>query len=248
LISGAAHGIGFAIAERLLRDGSWDLALVDVDARGLRAARERLSEMLPAETQVRAWHASISDTAAVARAIDEAGSAMSPVLGAIHAAGLAGVRSRVVEMAETTWDLMLSTHLTGAFCLARNVLPGMIKHNHGRIVFITSTAAWDPGPGIAAYAAAKAGVTGFSRSLAAEIGEQGVTVNCVAAGLTATERLRRLQSDDELAERAGRLGVVVGPRPADTSEIAAAVAYLFSDEAAFVTGSTIHVNGGSYMP
>jgi 3-oxoacyl-[acyl-carrier protein] reductase len=167
----------------------------------------------------------------------------------VNVAGVPGSVSRAAEITDEEWDLVIRTHLYGTFHLTRAVLPAMISAKWGRIVNITSSAAWDPGPGIAPYAAAKAGITGFTRAVAAEVGRHGVTVNCVAPGLTATPAVVGSGTAEELAERAAYLGIVVpGPRLGQPEEVAAAVGYLCSPLAAFTTGSTVHVNGGSYMP
>ena len=148
-----------------------------------------------------------------------------------------------LRMRDEQWDQVIDTNLSGAFRLARGVMRGMMKARHGRIINISSVVASSGNAGQANYAAAKAGLEGMTRALARELGARGITVNCVAPGFVDTDMTRALtaaQSQAVLAQiPLGRLGQV--------DEIAAAVAFLASPAAAYITGTTLHVNGGMHM-
>jgi 3-oxoacyl-[acyl-carrier protein] reductase len=146
-------------------------------------------------------------------------------------------------MKDADWQAVLDTNLTAVFRLSRAALKGMLRRRFGRIVSVTSIVGATGNPGQANYAAAKAGLVGMSKALAQEVAARGITVNCVAPGFVDTAMTRQL--DDKQREAllaripAGRLGV--------GADVAAAVAYLASDEAAWVTGQTLHINGGMAM-
>lgn len=149
----------------------------------------------------------------------------------------------LMRMKEDEWDAVIETNLTSAFRMSKACLRGMMKAKHGRIVTITSVIGATGNPGQANYAATKAGVIGFTKSLAREIGSRGITVNTVAPGFIDTDMTRELPEAQQqaLLEQIplGRLGGV--------EDIANAVAFLASEDAAYITGETIHVNGGMYM-
>ena len=148
-----------------------------------------------------------------------------------------------LRMKDEEWDQVLAVNLSAAFRLSRAVLRGMMKKRWGRIIQITSVVGATGNPGQANYAAAKAGLVGMSKSLAAEVASRNITVNAIAPGFIATAMTEVLTDDQKktIAERipAGRMG--------QAAEIAAAVVYLASEEAAYVTGETIHINGGMAM-
>jgi 3-oxoacyl-[acyl-carrier protein] reductase len=146
-------------------------------------------------------------------------------------------------MKDEEWDEIQATNLKSVFVLSRAVLRGMMKARAGRIVNITSVVGFTGNPGQANYAAAKAGIVGFSKSLAREVGSRNITVNCVAPGFIETDMTRSLAEEQvkKLVENVplGRLGKV--------EDIASAVLFLCSPGAAYVTGATLHVNGGMFM-
>jgi 3-oxoacyl-[acyl-carrier protein] reductase len=150
----------------------------------------------------------------------------------------------LLRMKEEDWDAVLDTNLASVFRLSKAVLRGMMKARKGRIVSITSVVGLTGNPGQANYAAAKAGIIGFTKSLAREVGSRGITANAIAPGFIDTDMTRALAEAQRTALNAqiplGRLG-----QPAD---IAGAVAFLCSPDGAYVTGETLHVNGGMYMP
>lgn len=149
----------------------------------------------------------------------------------------------LMRMKDDEWNDVIETNLTSAFRMSKACLRGMMKARHGRIVTITSVIGATGNPGQANYAATKAGVIGFTKSLAREIGSRGITVNAVAPGFIDTDMTRELPEAQQQALLAqiplGRLGAV--------EDIANAVAFLSSDDAAYITGETLHVNGGMYM-
>ena len=149
----------------------------------------------------------------------------------------------LARMKDEEWDETQSTNLKSVFVLSRAVLRGMMKARNGRIVNITSVVGFTGNPGQTNYAAAKAGMVGFSKSLAREVGSRNITVNCVAPGFIETDMTRALAADQvkKLVENVplGRLGRV--------EDVAQAVLFLCSPAAAYVTGTTLHVNGGMYM-
>jgi len=245
LVTGGCGGIGRAIASELLRHGSAVAVLDLADAQPGSVAAD-LAEFETGE----AWGtaASVADLAEVSEAVQNVVDRFGRLDVLVNAAGVTGDRGPAHEMDDIVWDRVLRTHLYGTMHTTRAALPGMIEARWGRIVNITSSAAWRPGPGISAYAAAKAGITGFSRAVAAEVGTAGVTVNCVAPGLTATPRLNAAWPDQTVRDQqVRRVGSVI-PRMAGVEEVAAAVVGLCLPSAGYITGTTVHVNGGSYMP
>ena len=149
-----------------------------------------------------------------------------------------------MRMKDEEWDQVIAVNLTAAFRLSRAVLRGMMKKRWGRIIQITSVVGATGNPGQGNYAAAKAGLVGMTKSLAAEVASRNITVNCVAPGFIATRDDRRA---DRRAERADLPAAFRPAAWALPAEIAAAVVYLASEEAAYVTGETLHVNGGMAM-
>jgi 3-oxoacyl-[acyl-carrier protein] reductase len=148
-----------------------------------------------------------------------------------------------MRMSDADWDAVLAVNLGSVMRLSRGVLRAMMKAHWGRIVNVSSIVGFTGNPGQANYAAAKAGVIGMSKSLAAEVASRGITVNCVAPGFIATAMTDALGDD----QRARLLASIPAGRMGAAEEIAAAVVYLVSAEAAYVTGQTLHVNGGMAM-
>jgi 3-oxoacyl-[acyl-carrier protein] reductase len=146
-------------------------------------------------------------------------------------------------MKDAEWDEVLDTDLKSVFRLSRAVLRGMMKARAGRIISITSVVGASGNPGQVNYSAAKAGIAGMTRSLAREIGSRGITVNCVAPGFIDTDMTRALPD----AQREQLLGAIPLGRLGRPEDVAAAVLFLASPAAGYVTGATLHVNGGMYM-
>jgi 3-oxoacyl-[acyl-carrier protein] reductase len=149
----------------------------------------------------------------------------------------------LLRMKDAEWDAVVDTDLKAVFRLCRAVLRGMMKARAGRIISITSVVGASGNPGQVNYAAAKAGVAGLTRALAREIGSRGITVNCVAPGFIDTDMTRALSE----AQRGALLGQIPLGRLGRVEDVAAAVVFLASPGAAYVTGTTLHVNGGMYM-
>ena len=236
LVTGASGGIGGAIAKALHGQGA---AVV------LSGTRADALEALKAELGSRAHIATcnLSDPASVEALPKAAEAALgAPIDILVNNAGI--TRDNLfMRMKDEEWDQVIAVNLTAAFRLSRGVLRGMMKKRWGRIVSITSVVGATGNPGQGNYAAAKAGLVGMSKALAAEVASRNITVNCVAPGFVVTPMTDALTEDQKTALFAripvGRFG-----QPGD---IGAAVAYLASEEAGYVTGQTIHANGGMAM-
>ena len=236
LITGASGGIGGAIAKALHGQGA---AVV------LSGTRVEALQALKAELGARAFivQANLSDAASVEalpKAAEGAAGAGIDIL--VNNAGITK-DNLFMRMKDEEWDQVIAVNLTAAFRLSRAVLRGMMKKRWGRIIQISSVVGATGNPGQGNYAAAKAGLIGMTKSLAAEVASRNITVNAVAPGFIQTAMTEVLtdQQKELISQRipAGRMG-----RP---EEIAAAVTYLASQEAAYVTGETIHINGGMAM-
>ena len=235
LVTGASGGIGGAIARALHEQGA------AVTLSGTRAdALEQLKSSLGERTHVVA--AKMDDAADIDRLAKEAEAAMGKIDILVNNAGI--TRDNLsVRMKDEDWEKVLQVNLTGTFRLTRAVTRGMMRRRHGRVVNITSIVGVTGNPGQANYAAAKAGLIGMSKSLAQELASRGITVNCLAPGFIATPMTDVLTDD----QKKGILGRVPADRLGTPDEIAAGVVYLSSDEAAYVTGQTLHINGGMAM-
>ena len=240
LVSGGASGIGRAVAQRLARDGA-AVTVLDVD---LAAARAVADALVQAGARARAVGGDVADAGAVAAAASEA----RRELGAIHvlvcSAGIAGF-APLLEMTAAQWDRMLAVHLTGTFTVTRAVLPDMIATRWGRIVTLSSVGGLRGGPNLTHYAAAKAGVIGFTKALALEVGMHGITANAIAPGLVDTPMLRGSGIPPAVLEQSLRQ-VPVG-RLGTPEDVAAVCAFLVSPDAAFVTGQVVSPNGGGWL-
>ena len=213
LVTGGSRGIGAAIAERLREDG-WKVATLSRNGAD--------------------FTADVSDAEAVDRAFDAIESDLGPVLVLVNNAGHTD-DGLAIRMRSEQWDAVISVNLTGAFNCTRRALRSMLPERFGRIVNLSSVVAERGNPGQANYAAAKAGLLGFTRTIAREMARKGVTCNAVTPGLIETDMTTEV-ADGWLAQvPAGRMG-----RP---DEVAAVVAFLCSEEAAYVNGSTLAVDG-----
>lgn len=237
IVTGASRGIGRAAAIRLAAAG----AAVVAAARGDHADGVA-GEIRGAGGRAVAVSADVTDPrridAMVRTALDEYG--RIDVL--VNNAGI--VRDRLaLRMSPADWDAVVATNLTAAFNCARAVLRPMIRQRGGRIVNVGSVVGRMGNPGQANYAASKAGLEGFSRALAREVASRGITVNVVAPGMIDTDMTAKL---DESAQ-AAMLGQIPMGRLGTTEDVAGAICFLASDEAAYVTGHVLAVNGGMYM-
>ena len=235
LVTGASGGIGGAIATALHARGA-TVALSGTRVGSL----QKLAESLGGNTKV--VPCDLGDAVATDKLAGEAEAQLGKLDILVNNAGL--TRDMLaVRMKDEDWLKVLEVDLTAGFRLARAALRGMMKRRFGRIVGITSIVGVTGNPGQANYAAAKAGMIGMSKALAAEVASRGITVNCVAPGFIETPMTDALNAQQK--ERL--LGAIPTGRLGVSADVAAAVVYLASDEAAYVTGQTLHVNGGMAM-
>ena len=235
LVTGASGGIGGAIARQLHGQGA-TVALSGTRVEPLEALAADLGE------RAHVTPCNLSDAAALGALPREAAEAMGGLDILVNNAGV--TRDNLfMRMSDEEWDQVIAVNLTASFRLSRAVLRGMMKQRWGRIIGITSIVGVTGNPGQGNYAAAKAGMIGMSKSLAAEVASRGVTVNCIAPGFITTAMTDKLNDD----QKGKILGVIPAKRMGTSDEIASAAVYLASDEAAYVTGQTIHVNGGMAM-
>ena len=238
LVTGATRGIGRAIALALARDGA---IVVGTATTGDGAARIT-GYLVDGGHRGTGLHLDVTDTAAVDAALAEIESRYGAVAILVNNAGITR-DNLLVRMKDDEWDAVMATNLRPAFRLAKAVLRGMMKARSGRIIQIGSVVGASGNAGQANYAAAKAGLIGFTKSLAQEVGSRNITVNCVAPGFVDTDMTRALPE----AQRERLLQQIPLGRLATPEDIANVVAFLASAKAAYVTGATLHVNGGMYM-
>jgi 3-oxoacyl-[acyl-carrier protein] reductase len=228
LVTGASRGIGKAIAAELARQGAQVVGTATTEDGAKGIAGPNLSGRVLNVQDAAASDALVKDLGDIAILVNNAG---------ITRDNLA------LRMKDEDFDAVIDTNLKAVFRLSRAVMRGMMKARWGRIINITSVVGAAGNPGQANYAASKAGVVGMTKSLAAELGSRNITVNCVAPGFIDTDMTRALSEEQRKALLAhvplGRLGA--------PEDIAAAVAYLSSPLAGYVTGTVLHVNGGMYM-
>jgi 3-oxoacyl-[acyl-carrier protein] reductase len=235
LVTGASGGLGGAIARALHKQGA-NVALSGTRREALDALAGELGErthVLPCD---------LADAPSVEALVPAAEAALSGLDILVNNAGV--TRDNLfMRMKDEEWEQVIAVNLTAAFRLSRACLKGMMRRRHGRIIGITSIVGVTGNPGQGNYAAAKAGMIGMSKALAAEVASRSITVNCVAPGFIAspmTDALNDKQREGILANvPMGRLGV--------GADIGAAVVYLASAEAGYITGQTLHVNGGMAM-
>jgi 3-oxoacyl-[acyl-carrier protein] reductase len=238
LVTGATRGIGRAIAVALAQDGA---TVIGTATTGDGAARiaAYLGEGGYKGTGLQL---DVTDAAAVDRALADIEGRFGTVTILVNNAGITR-DNLLLRMKDDEWDAIMATNLKPAYRLAKAVLRGMMKARHGRIIQIGSVVGSSGNAGQVNYAAAKAGLIGFTKSLAQEVGSRNITVNCVAPGFVDTDMTRALPEAqrDKLLQQIplGRLGA--------PEDIASAVAFLASARAAYITGVTLHVNGGMYM-
>jgi 3-oxoacyl-[acyl-carrier protein] reductase len=237
LVTGASRGIGAAIADSLAAHGAKVVGTATSDA-GAQAIGERLAAKAGIGRTL-----NVTDGPAVEALIESIGKDLGPVSILVNNAGI--TRDQLLmRMKDEDWQAVLDTNLSSVYRTSKSVMRGMMKARKGRIINIASVVGVTGNPGQANYAAAKAGIIAFSKSLAREIGSRGITVNVVAPGFIDTDMTRGLSEE----QRAALMGQIPMGRLGTAADVAAAVLFLVSPQAAYITGETLHVNGGMFMP
>ena len=236
LVTGASRGIGRAIAERLAEDGFFVVGTATSD-NGAEAISTFLGENGTGKKL------NVSNAESIAEFIKAVNDEFGVPTVLVNNAGITR-DNLLMRMKDDEWDDIINTNLTSVYRMSKAVLRGMTKAKTGRIINISSVVGSTGNAGQANYAAAKAGMIGFTKSLAKEVGSRNITVNTVAPGFIDTDMTRELSDDI----RNNLLANIPLARLGDAKEIAHTVSFLASQGAAYITGETLHVNGGMYMP
>jgi 3-oxoacyl-[acyl-carrier protein] reductase len=237
LVTGASRGIGASIAHELAQLGYLVIGTATSDD-----GAAKITQALSAHPGCRGANLNVNDGAAVEALIDQ----ITKDHGALHVlVNNAGITrdTLAMRMKDDDWDAVIDTNLKAVFRVSRAVIRPMMKQRYGRIINITSVVGASGNPGQANYAAAKAGVAGMTRALAREIGSRNITVNCVAPGFIDTDMTRALSEEQQNALKAN----IPLARLGSPEDVAQAVAFLASPAAGYITGNTLHVNGGLYL-
>jgi len=237
IVTGASRGIGRGIASRLAAQG----ATVIAAARGDNAA-STAAEIAAAGGKAEAASADVTDTAAVEALVDGVLARHGRIDILVNNAGIAKDQL-LLRLKREDWDAVIATNLTAAFTCSQAVLRPMIKQRAGRIIMISSVVGQSGNAGQANYAASKAGLIGFAKSLAREVGSRNITVNAITPGLVETEMTKAIT---DKAQEQWAASIPLG-RAGTVADVAAAVCFLASDEAGYITGQVLAVNGGMYM-
>jgi len=238
LITGASRGIGAAIAKRLAAEGASVLAA----ARSAEALAAVVEEIAAAGGKASAVLLDLADPASIAEAVKAALAAHGQIDVLVNNAGVTE-DSLILRMTREAWDRVIATNLTGVFLLTQAVVKSMVRKRYGRIVNVTSVVGLMGNPGQANYAASKAGLVGLTKTVARELASRNITCNAVAPGFVATAMTDRM-TDEARAKISSEIPL---ERLGTADDVASAVAYLASDEAAYVTGHVLNVSGGLLM-
>ncbi len=236
IVTGASRGIGRAIAEKLAADGFFVIGTATSE-NGAEAISAYLGE------SGKGYKLNVADAADVENFIKITGDEYGTPAVLVNNAGITR-DNLLMRMKDEEWDDIINTNLTSIFRMSKAVLRGMMKARYGRIINISSVGGATGNAGQANYAAAKAGMVGFAKSMAKEVGSRGITVNTVAPGFIDTDMTKELSEDI----KANLLSSIALGRLGQPEEIAHAVSFLASEQASYITGETLHVNGGMYMP
>ncbi|MFT2098690.1 3-oxoacyl-ACP reductase FabG [Marinomonas sp. 2405UD66-6] len=235
LVTGATRGIGKAIATALVEQGATVIGTATSES-GAQSISEYLGD------KGKGWVLDVSSSESVDTVVKEITAEFGAPTILVNNAGITR-DNLMMRMKEDEWEQVVNTNLTSVFRVTKACLRGMTKAKFGRVISISSVVGSMGNGGQTNYSAAKAGLEGFSRSLAAEIASRGITVNCVAPGFIETDMTKVLPEE----HKAKLVEKVPSSRLGQPEEIAAAVAFLASQGAAYITGETLHVNGGMYM-
>ena len=238
LVTGASRGIGEAIARRLASEGATVLAA----ARSVDALARVVSEIEASGGKASALALDLSDSASIDAAVKTALAAHGQIHVLVNNAGVTQ-DNLILRMGREAWDRVLATNLTGAFLLTQAVIKGMVRQRYGRIVNVTSVVGLMGNAGQANYAASKAGLIGLTKSVARELASRNITCNAVAPGFIATAMTQKMTD----AARAALSTQIPLERLGAPEDVAAAAAFLASDEASYITGTVVNVSGGLYM-
>lgn len=235
LVTGASRGIGRAIAERLMADGATVIGTATSES-----GAQAISDYLQGNGEGKVLN--VADPDSMQTLLADITEKHGGVDILVNNAGITR-DNLLMRMKDDEWQNIMDTNLTSIFKMSKAVLRGMMKKRKGRIINIGSVVGSTGNAGQANYAAAKAGVIGFSKSMAREVASRGITVNVVAPGFIDTDMTKALTAD----QKESIFKDIPANRLGDPKEIAATVGFLASDDAAYITGETIHVNGGMYM-
>ena len=238
LVTGASRGIGASIAKQLARAGARVFGTATTDAGAAVISAYLSAEKMQGQGMV----LDVCDETSIASVLEAIQAQVGTVELLINNAGITR-DNLMLRMKEEEWSAVINTNLSSVFRLSKACVRGMIKARQGRIVNITSIVGHTGNPGQVNYAAAKAGIMGFTKSLAQEIATRNVTVNAVAPGFIDTDMTRALPE----AQREALLKIIPMQRLGEPEDIANAVLFLCSDKANYITGQTLHVNGGMFM-
>lgn len=238
LVTGATRGIGRAIALELGKQGATVIGTATTEE----GAGKISAYLAEAGVKGRGVALNVTDIAQTDAVMAELAKEFGAITILVNNAGITR-DNLAMRLGDDEWDAVIDTNLKAVFRLSRAVMRGMMKARFGRIVNITSVVGYSGNPGQANYCAAKAGVAGMSRSLARELGSRNITVNCVAPGFIDTDMTHALTDE----QKAAMLASIPLGRAGTPEDIAGAVGFLVSPAAAYVTGTTVHVNGGMFM-
>jgi NAD(P)-dependent dehydrogenase (short-subunit alcohol dehydrogenase family) len=242
VVTGAASGMGLAISQRLAAEGH-GVALLDLDGD---AAEEAAAGLRSAGARVLADKVDVSDRGAVEEALERVRSTLGPVDIMVTSAGLDEFES-FIDISAAQWDRMLAVNLTGTFHCVQAAVPDMLAAGWGRIVMISSSSAQAGAPRMAHYVASKGGIIGLTKALAVELAPHGITVNTIPPGSVETPMTRRAEASGNLPSSDTIAKMIPVRRMGTPEDVAAACAFLCSEDAGYVTGQQINVNGGRYL-